>query len=55
MCDFMLLTASVTHNLNIINDISSRRLDSCYFVDVVVFRSPAWSFSGEPKFRAVFV
>ena len=35
MGDFMLLTILVTHNLNIINDISTRRLGYCYFVDVI--------------------
>lgn len=38
MGNFMLLTILVTHNMNIINiinDISTRRLGYCYFVDVI--------------------
>lgn len=33
----MLLTVPVTHNLNIINDISTRRQGYCYFMILSVF------------------
>ena len=56
MRDFMLLTVSVAHNLNIINDISTRRLGYCYFTDVVsVSRSLGPFQENHNEFRIVFV